>query len=58
MIEIYKTTDDKKIKTPRDACKEGAPEWAIASAGVAAMKVGYQLSFIHFLIIINLDSTF
>ena len=23
----------------RDACKEGAPEWAIASAGVAAMKV-------------------
>jgi len=22
----------------RDACKEGAPEWAIASAGVAAMK--------------------
>ena len=24
---------------PRDACKEGAPEWAIASAGVAAMKV-------------------
>ena len=31
---------------PRDACKEGAPEWAIASAGVAAMKVLIFSTFI------------
>ena len=35
---------------PRDACKEGAPEWAIASAGVAAMKVFiiFKIFIIHF----------